>query len=103
VRAIILDSEDRLKMSQWHGNGDWIKKTCAEEAVCGTTHCLAGWLQVCSTDDNVRRMETQSAGALQAPIAAKLFFRENDEVLNWLRDREYIKELGIIEGHSPQQ
>jgi hypothetical protein len=30
-------------MDYWHDNDDWRERTCAEEAVCGTTHCLAGW------------------------------------------------------------
>jgi hypothetical protein len=81
----------------WHGNDSWVEKTCAEEAVCGTQHCLAGWLQVCATDPAIRAMGPQIGGAMQAPIAAKLFFRGSDEVLSWLKNREYVKELGVIE------
>jgi hypothetical protein len=97
VRAIILDDAARLEMGHWHGNGDWVGKTCAEEVVCGTTHCLAGWLQVCATDPEVRAADTQLAGTLQAPIAGKMFFREPDEVLLWLTNRDYVKELGVTE------
>jgi hypothetical protein len=97
VRAIILDSAERLDMAHWHGNSDWKEKTCAEEAVCGTTHCLAGWLQVCATDPEIRAVETHPAGAMQAPIAAKMFFRGSDEVLAWLMNRTYVTELGVVE------
>ena len=94
VRAIILDDNVRLEMGHWHGdNGEWRAKTCAEEAVCGTTHCLAGWLQVCATDPDVRAMDTQLAGIVQAPVAAKMFFRKSDEVLAWLTDRKYVADI----------
>ncbi len=93
VRAIILDDQKRLNMDHWHGNGEWMAKTCVEEIACGTTHCLAGWLQVCSTDPKIREAETQTAGAMQAPIAAKMFFRPPAEVLAWLTNRDYVKEL----------
>ena len=97
VREIILDSADRLDMGYWHGSSEWMGKTCAEEAVCGTTHCLAGWLQVCSTDKEIREMEPEIGGAFQAPVAAKLFYSLAEEVIAWLRDREYVKELGVEE------
>ena len=61
--------------------------------LCGTTHCLAGWLQVCSTDPAVRGMETQLAGIVQAPIAAKMFFRDEKTVFEWFEQRKYVAEL----------
>ena len=80
-------------MGHWHaGNSQWFGKSCAEEMLCGTTHCLAGWLQVCAADAKVRSMETQLAGIAQAPVAAKMFFREEAEVLGWLRERKYVIE-----------
>jgi hypothetical protein len=94
VREIILDDKKRLEMGHWHADeSDWKNKSCAEEMLCGTTHCLAGWLQVCSTDKTVREMETQLAGIVQAPVAAKMFFRSGDEVLSWLDERKYVTEL----------
>ena len=94
VREIILDDKSRLEMGHWHDDAsDWKNKSCAEEVLCGTTHCLAGWLQVCSTDEKVRGMETQLAGIVQAPIAAKMFFSGGDEVLSWLDERKYVAEL----------
>ena len=89
VREIILDDTKRLRMDHWHEGRDWQKRTCAEEAVCGTTHCLAGWLQVCSTDEKIRKLEPNVAGVVLAPVAAKMFYRSEDEVLDWLRDRKY--------------
>jgi Pentapeptide repeats (8 copies) len=94
VRAIILDNVARLEMSHWHDlRSNWRNHTGAEEVLCNTTHCLAGWLQVCSTDDKVRAMEPQLAGIVSAPVAAKMFFRGAGEVLNWLRDRKYVAEI----------
>ena len=92
VREIILDNEERLEMSIWHEGDGWKNRTCAEEAVCGTSHCLAGWLQVCSTDKTLRSIDPQLAGLYAAPVAAKMFFRDSDEVLPWLRDRKYVEE-----------
>ena len=92
VREIILDNEERLNMGGWHGDYEGQKRTCAEEAVCGTSHCLAGWLQVCSTDENVRKLDPHLAGIVTAPVAAKMFFREADEVLAWMKERKYAEE-----------
>ena len=91
VREILVGASDRLNMGSWHGGSGWKTKTCAEEAVCGTSHCLAGWLQVCATNPEIREMDAQLAGILQAPVAAKMFFRDGDEVLAWLTEREYAK------------
>ena len=94
VRAIIMDNAARLDMGHWHDdNSEWHDKTCAEEVLCDTTHCLAGWLQVCTTDPDIRAMEPQLAGIVQAPVAAKMFFRGGDEVLGWLKDRKYVAEI----------
>lgn len=93
VRAVILDDAKRLEMSHWHGSADWLDRTCAEEAVCGTTHCLAGWLQVCATKPELREMPSELAGALSAPVATKMFFRKAPEVLSWLEERRYVVEL----------
>jgi hypothetical protein len=92
VREIIVDNAERLEMGLWHADTGWVKRTCAEEAVCGTQHCLAGWLQVCATDDNVRKMDAHLAGVVQAPVAAKMFFRDAPEVLAWLKERKYADE-----------
>jgi hypothetical protein len=92
VREIVMENEERLHMGHWHNGEDWRKRTCAEEAVCGTTHCLAGWLQVCATDPKVREMDPQLAGIVQAPVAAKMFFRGGQTVLEWLRERKYAEE-----------
>jgi hypothetical protein len=92
VRAIILSDKERLEMSHWHGGTDWVGRTCAEETLCGTTHCLAGWLQVCSTNPEIRKMDAELAGILSAPVARKMFFREADEVMEWLEKRAYVDE-----------
>ncbi len=89
VAELILSDPKTLYMDHWHETDEWKNRTCAEEAVCGTTHCLAGWLQVCSTDPKVRELEPNVAGFIQAPQAAKMFYKTSDEVLDWLRTREY--------------
>jgi hypothetical protein len=91
VREIILDNQALLNMGHWHQNQTWVDHTCAEEAVCGTTHCLAGWLQVCSTDPLIRKLPAEVAGVLCAPVASNMFYADNDEALRWLTDRDYAK------------
>jgi hypothetical protein len=89
VAEIILSDPRRLYMEHWHGESSWMDRTCAEEATCGTTHCLAGWLQVCSTDPKVRKLAPNVAGFIQAPVAAKMFYESNERVIEWLSKREY--------------
>jgi hypothetical protein len=91
VREIILDDQKRLHMGHWHDDEQWRERTCAEEAVCGTTHCLAGWLQVCSTDEKIRKLAPSVAGILLAPIASHMFYRSDEETLAWLKDRKYAE------------
>ena len=80
-------------MALWHGDEGWRDRTCAEETLCGTTHCLAGWLQVCSVDPEVRDLNcVQASGFLAAPIAAKMFHRGEAEVKSWLEERKYVAE-----------
>ena len=94
VREIILDNAARLDMGHWHADeSNWRDHTCAEELLCDTTHCMAGWLQVCSTDPKIRALEPWFAGVMQAPVAAKMFYRHNDEALSWLRDRKYVADI----------
>ena len=93
VRAIILDDLARLEMDHWHGGTSWVDKTCAEEAICGTTHCLAGWLQACSTNPDIRKLDAELAGILSAPVAAKMFYKTSSDVLPWLESRAYVAEL----------
>lgn len=92
VGEIILHNQDVLEMGHWHDEkSDWKNKTCAEEAVCGTTHCLAGWLQVCAANPKVKELEPQLAGIIQAPIASHMFYETNARVVEWPTNREYAK------------
>jgi len=103
VREIIMDNASRLEMGHWHSDEAWKGRTCAEETLCETTHCLAGWLQVCSTDKNLRNLDPQFAGALAAPIAAKMFFRGQDETLEWLKERKYVAEIAEREQRAAER
>ena len=92
VREIVLDDAKRLAMNHWHKDASWRARTCVEETLCGTTHCLAGWLQVCSTNEKIRDMDdTQLAGILSAPVATSMFFSDDQEALEWLRARKYAE------------
>jgi hypothetical protein len=87
-----MDNQSRLDMGNWHGDDGWKNRTCAEEAACETAHCMAGWLQVCTTEKALKDISPQLAGVLAAPIASKMFFRSNEEAFEWLRDRKYVAE-----------
>ena len=93
VREIILDDEKRLEMDYWHEDGSWEGRSCAEEAVCGTSHCLAGWLQVCATDPKIRALSPNVAGMICAPVATKMFYAGNAETLAWLKGRKYATDI----------
>ncbi len=95
VRAIVMDEKSRLEMGHWHESPEWKERSCAEEMLCGTTHCLAGWLQVCSTVPEIRNLDAELAGILSAPVASKMFFKQPDEVFEWLETRAYVKELNL--------
>ncbi|MDM0041840.1 pentapeptide repeat-containing protein [Variovorax sp. J22R193] len=103
VRAIVLDDQSRLNMGHWHGNDEWRNRSCAEEAVCGTTHCMAGWLQVCTTEPALKNLEPQLAGILAAPIASKMFFRDDATALKWLTDRAYVAESEEAERRAAER
>jgi uncharacterized protein YjbI with pentapeptide repeats len=103
VRAILLDDRERLNMGHWHGSDEWKDKTCAEETLCGTTHCMAGWLQVCTTEPALKQVDAHLAGILAAPVAAKMFFRGNDEAMKWLEDRAYVAETEEAEKRAAER
>jgi len=103
VRAIVMDDRARLEMRHWHGDDAWKARTCAEETLCGTTHCMAGWLQVCSTDPEIRGMDTLTAGVLAAPVAAKMFFRDGETAFKWLESRQYVEDIAGQERRSAER
>lgn len=91
VAEIILSHPEKHDQATWHATNDWVNRDCGQELACGTSHCLAGWLQVCSTDPRIRSMSALNAGASIAPMAAKMFFKKDEVVRKWLEDREYAK------------
>ncbi len=72
VREAVLADETNLDMSSWH---------------CGTSHCIAGWVQVVEG----RRLNDRAAldGIRYAWPAAHMFHATDDEALQFLEDREY--------------
>jgi hypothetical protein len=103
VRAIVLDNRERLDMGHWHGSDGWKERTCAEETLCGTTHCMAGWLQVCTTEPALKNIAPQLAGTLAAPVAAKMFYKGNDEAFKWLESRAYVAETEEAEKRAAER
>lgn len=96
VREIILKTPNRLRMVWWHGKDSseiWSPETLkSTEVDCGTTHCLAGWLQVCSEDPGIRGMPTRIAAQFLLPsIPSKIYYDTEKDVIEWLRDRVYAK------------
>lgn len=103
VREIVMDNRDRLYMGHWHGSDEWKERTCAEETLCGTTHCMAGWLQVCTTEPALKNIETALAGTLAAPVAAKMFYRSDEEAFKWLESRAYVVETEEAERRAAER
>ena len=103
VRAIVMDNRDRLNMGHWHGDNGWKERTCAEETLCGTTHCMAGWLQVCSTEPALKEVDAYLAGVSAAPVAAKMFYRGDAEALAWLESRAYVAETEEAERRAAER
>jgi hypothetical protein len=103
VRAFVLDRRERLNMQQWHSTDDWRNRTCAQEVACGTAHCIAGWLQVCTTEPALKTIEPHLAGILAAPIASKMFCKGNDEALEWLESRAYVAETAEVEKRNAER
>ena len=103
VRAIVMDNRERLNMGHWHGDNGWKERTCAEETLCGTTHCMAGWLQVCSTEPALKEVDAYLAGVLAAPVAAKMFYRGDAEALAWLESRAYVAETEEAERRAAER
>ena len=103
VREIILDNKERLDMGRWHGDDGWRERTCAEETICGTTHCMAGWLQVCTTEQALKDVPASLAGTLAAPVASKMFYRGQREALEWLESRAYVAETAEMERRDAER
>jgi len=103
VRAIVLDNRSRLDMGDWHGSDQWKERTCAEETLCGTTHCMAGWLQVCTTEPELKNIQTELAGIFAAPVAAKMFFKDDETAFKWLESRAYVAETKKAEKRAAER
>jgi hypothetical protein len=91
VREIVLNKPERLVMDCWHSDEWTADHTPEEEHSCGSAHCIAGWLQALSPDEDVRRMNPMLAGHQLAPASAYMFYSGDDEALHWLKDREYAR------------
>lgn len=91
IREHIVEHGDLLDMQMWHGNG-WDHSKPPEEHACQTAHCLAGWVQALHPDAFVRAMNPVDAGVKLIPLAAPLFWSDNNTVMEWLRDRKYATE-----------
>ena len=89
VREVILAKPKRLDMGIWHGEKWDHTHTPEEEHSCGTPHCLAGWLQALSPDEEIRKMNPQDAGEKLAPFASGLFFSDTATVMDFLENRRY--------------
>jgi hypothetical protein len=92
VREIVLAKPKRLDMTSWHSSNWTPEHTPEEEHSCGSAHCIAGWLQALSPDNEIRAMEPYDAGKKLAPASSYMFFASDDQALEWLKERRYAKE-----------
>ena len=76
IRAVVVDTPDRLDMSSWHEDDD-------RPHDCGTAHCLAGWAQA------LRQLDTAEDGIRAIRPASRMNNASDDDALTWLRSRAY--------------
>ena len=95
VREIVLAKPERLRMDTWHSDEWTPDHTPEEERTCGSAHCIAGWLQALSPDPAIRVMEAEAAGRKLAPVAAGLFYADDDTVLGWFKERMYANGAAV--------
>jgi hypothetical protein len=74
-----LISLKRLDMSDWHSSNEWKKQTIeeVESPECGTTHCMAGWIQIWNKDA-LNDMSAEEAGKSAAPNLACMFHQSTE-------------------------
>lgn len=70
---------NRLYMNHWHQNENWKNQTIEQIHACGTTHCVAGWIQIFEKD-KYNDMSAQEAGTKCAPNLVTIFNKTNEEV-----------------------
>jgi hypothetical protein len=75
-----LLTSGRVDMSIWHQNDDWKTKT-SEDIInnCGTTHCLAGWIQIIE-NGKYNHLKAEECGKICAQNLSYLFFKSETEV-----------------------
>ena len=74
-----LVESDKLVMSKWHENDNWKSQTIDEVIGCGTTHCVAGWIQIFEKD-KYNDVTAEECGKKCAPNLASLFFESEEKV-----------------------
>jgi hypothetical protein len=87
VRARVLENQNCLNMKVWHGDG-W-KPEAAPGNDCGTTHCIAGWLQVYEEDPDLRGLFASEYVERKFPCIRHIVHTSNSVALKWLEDRRY--------------
>jgi len=73
IAQIITENPNSLDMSDWHSG-------------CGTTHCLAGWATTIHPQgvELEKMIGTGAAGKILLPEGAHLFFKREEEVMEFL-------------------
>lgn len=87
IAKIVLEKPERLAMGGWHGLKWDATHTPEEERSCGTAHCLAGWAQALCPLPLLRRMDPVRAGIMLIPTAAHMFYKTNEEALEFLKTK----------------
>ncbi|WP_298118067.1 hypothetical protein [Flavobacterium sp.] len=74
-----LLKSNKLVMSRWHENENWKNQTYDEVIGCGTTHCVAGWIQIFEKD-KYNEISAEECGIKCAPNLAHLFYKSEEDV-----------------------
>ena len=82
IREKILENPDHFNMHSWHSS-------------CGTSHCIAGWAQVLTTQET-ESSEAEDVGRTLLPDFAKFFYGNTGFLKKWFEARAYALKHGEV-------
>ncbi|WP_334069806.1 hypothetical protein [Acinetobacter colistiniresistens] len=82
IREKILANPEHFNMSSWHSH-------------CGTSHCIAGWAQVLTTQET-DSAKAEDIGRELLPDFAKFFYGKTEYLQKWFEARAYALKHGEV-------
>ncbi|MEB8381463.1 hypothetical protein NYW84_10485 [Acinetobacter junii] len=82
IREKILENPEHFNMSSWHSH-------------CGTSHCIAGWAQVLTTQE-INSSTAEDVGRELLPDFANFFYGRTGYLRKWFEARAYTLKHGEV-------